>query len=358
MTFTLPPVLIDNQRRADMTARCRDCDAIPKVADAGRVGLENGEQIQIMHNGIRVAADRYYGEWMTDIISRLRGHHEPQEEIVFHEIMKHIGANATMLELGGFWSYYSLWFLAGSGTRRSIVLEPDPNHLKVGQKNAELNGRTIEFVQASVGEHSSSPRPFQTESAGEVLIRQVSVPDLLEEKGVPYLDILHSDTQGAETGIIASCEELLRSNRIGFCIVSTHSHHIGGDILKHQKCLAMMRDFGGRILIEHDVQESFSGDGLIVAYFGQGSIEWNEPRISLNRYSTSLFRNPIYDYAQHVDETADRGMSRISENDQLKKALEQRLAEINSLTDKVKRLEAELDICQSNHRQQHNNISR
>jgi hypothetical protein len=120
----------------------------------------------------------------------------------------------------------------------------------------------------------------------------------------------------------------------------------------------MMRDFGGRILIEHDVQESFSGDGLIVAYFGQGSIEWNEPRISLNRYSTGLLRNPIYDYAQHVDESADLSMSRISENDQLKKALEQRLAEINSLTDKVKRLEAQLDICESNHRQRHNNISR
>jgi hypothetical protein len=124
----------------------------------------------------------------------------------------------------------------------------------VGQKNAELNGKKTELVHASVGDHSSSRRPFQTESVGEVLLRQVSVSDLLEEKRVSYLDILHCDTQGAVTDLIASCEDLLHSKRIGFCIVSTHSHRIAGDVLTHQKCLAMMREFGGRILVEHDVR--------------------------------------------------------------------------------------------------------
>jgi hypothetical protein len=57
----------------------------------------------------------------------------------------------------------------------------------------------------------------------------------------------------------------------------------------------MLRDFGGTILAEHDVHESFSGDGLIAAYFGAEPIEWSEPPISRTRYSTSLFRNPIYD---------------------------------------------------------------
>jgi hypothetical protein len=59
----------------------------------------------------------------------------------------------------------------------------------------------------------------------------------------------------------------------------------------------MLEAFGGRILAEHDVHESFSGDGLIAAYFGKEPIEWQEPRISRNRYSTSLFRNPLYDLA-------------------------------------------------------------
>ena len=57
----------------------------------------------------------------------------------------------------------------------------------------------------------------------------------------------------------------------------------------------MLKDFGGTILVEHDVHESFSGDGLIAACFGKEPTNWKEPPISLNRYSTSLFRNPLYD---------------------------------------------------------------
>jgi hypothetical protein len=62
----------------------------------------------------------------------------------------------------------------------------------------------------------------------------------------------------------------------------------------------MLRDFGGTILAEHDVHESFSGDGLIAAYFGPEPLEWNEPPISRNKYSTSLFRNPLYDLAEKL----------------------------------------------------------
>jgi hypothetical protein len=59
----------------------------------------------------------------------------------------------------------------------------------------------------------------------------------------------------------------------------------------------MLKEFGGTILAEHDVHESFSGDGLIAAYFGF-PLDWNEPAISRNRYASSLFRNPLYDLAE------------------------------------------------------------
>lgn len=123
--FLLPPVLLDNLARAEMTVGCHDSDAIPKVANAGRVETVDGQQIQLMHNGVRVVAGGYYGDWMTGIIERLRGHHEPQEEIVFHELLKHLPPAATMVELGGYWSYYSLWFKsAHAGPRRSIASSP------------------------------------------------------------------------------------------------------------------------------------------------------------------------------------------------------------------------------------------
>jgi FkbM family methyltransferase len=235
---------------------------------------------------------------MTGIIERLRGHHEPQEEVIFHEVLKHLSPTATMLELGGFWSYYSLWFKSQHGDQRqAYVVEPDPNHIAIGRANAELNHCEITFVQASVGPKSVPAMTFTTESAGDIQIPQISVPGLLREHRIPRLDILHCDTQGAETGIIGSCEALFRGAAVRFGIFSTYSHHISGDPLTHQRCLAMLKDFGGVILAEHDVHESFSGDGLIAAYFGPEPLEWKEPPISRNRYSTSLFRNPLYDLA-------------------------------------------------------------
>ena len=60
----------------------------------------------------------------------------------------------------------------------------------------------------------------------------------------------------------------------------------------------MLQDFGGTILAKHDVNESFSGDGLIAACFGSEPLDGSEPPLSRNRYSTSLFRNPLYDFAE------------------------------------------------------------
>lgn len=282
--------------RIELTVSCRDSDAIPKVANAGEIVTEGGREVQIMHNGVRVLAGGYNGDWMAEIIRRLRGHHEPQEEVVFHEVLKHVPAEATMIELGGFWSYYSLWFLSQSpSSRRSIVLEPDPKSLEVGQANARLNDREIEFIHASAGGKSTEPQPFATETAGEIIIPQVSVPDLMVARGIERLDILHCDTQGAETAVIRSCETELRQRRIHFVVVSTHAYQISNDPLTHQRCLDMLKDFGGQILAEHDVHESFSGDGLIAAYFGAEPLDWPKLPLSYNRYSTSLFRNPLYD---------------------------------------------------------------
>jgi hypothetical protein len=53
-----------------------------------------------------------------------------------------------------------------------------------------------------------------------------------------------------------------------------------------------------QILAEHDVHESFSGDGLIAVYFGAEPLAWNAPKLSFNRYSNGTFRNPIYDLAE------------------------------------------------------------
>ena len=134
------PVATTIAARMAISMRCHDADIIPKVENAGQLMDEpDGTRVQIMHNGIKVLAGGYYGDWMCDLIEQCQGHHEPQEEVVFHEVMKHIPPQATMIELGGYWSFYSLWFLSQGSERRGLVVEADPNHLKVGMKNAAPN---------------------------------------------------------------------------------------------------------------------------------------------------------------------------------------------------------------------------
>jgi hypothetical protein len=233
---------------------------------------------------------------MTEIIRRLRGHHEPQEEAIFNGVLRHVPGNGSILEFGGHWSYYSLWFMHGfPSTRRAFVIEPDPNHLSVGRRNAEINGYPLSFTQGFVGERSQAAVLFQTETAGRLLLPMIFIPDFLTSHGIEVLDVLHCDSQGAELIALETCEPLLRAGKIRFAIVSTHSHFITGDPLTHQRCLHLIKEYGGRVLAEHDVHESFSGDGLIAAYFGSDALEWSEVALTYNRYSKSLFRNPLFD---------------------------------------------------------------
>ncbi len=295
------PAMLTNAERVGLTARCRDAEGIPKVADAGLVHVEaDGTRVQIMHNGLRVLADGYSGAWMTELISRCHGHHEPQEELAFHQMLARLAPDATMVELGGYWAYYSLWFLQGMPGRRAWVLEPDTANLEVGRRNAALNGLEPAFQQAFAGAVSTPSAPFRTERSGEVLLPCVAVPDLMERHGIDCLDVLHCDTQGAELDVLRSCRTLLRAGHIRTAFVSTHAQAITGDPLTHQRCLAEVEDSGGIVIAEHDVHESFSGDGLIVAQFGPDKHEARPLALSYNRYSHSLFRNPLYDLAQYA----------------------------------------------------------
>jgi lipopolysaccharide transport system ATP-binding protein len=287
----------DVQYRINMTTSCRDSDPIDKVENAGKCYHDQDNQcdVQLMHNGLRVVKGGYYGDWMTEIIENLKGHHEPQEELVFSKILERIGDEATMIELGSFWSYYSLWFLKGyHATRKAICLEADPKHVEIGRQNAALNGLSPVFINGvATREGTNLGIEFETESSGVVRIRGWSVADLMNEHTISQLDILHVDTQGAEYEVLQGAQAMVQSGRIRFLVVSTHSYEICGDPLMHQRCLAWLINERAHIICEHDVHESFSGDGLIVASFAEYDRGWVET-ISRNRYQNSLFPNPAY----------------------------------------------------------------
>lgn len=293
--------LRDNGYRIKLTTSCRDSDIIPKVANAGQIVLENGSQVQIMHNGLRVIQGGYHGDWMASVIESLKGHHEPQEEVVFDAILKQLGPESTMIELGCFWSYYSLWFLKDFPLRRALGVEPDPAHIQIGLRNAELNNLQLEIRNGYIGPKPEQETLFETESSGSINVPAISPASLVKEfSNGGVLDILHCDTQGAEIFTLFDCEKLFRARKIRFAVISTHAMQITGSALTHQMCLQMVKDYGGQVLIEHDVHESFSGDGLIAAYFGDEELDFSMIQMSRNRYCKSLFPNPIFDLEKHL----------------------------------------------------------
>ena len=274
----MPEVPVREQKRVVITCGCADARSIPKVPNAGAIAGD----VQIMHNGVKVVNGGYHGAWMRAIIEHLDGHHEPQDEKAFHAIMPTIRPGGVMIELGAFWAYYSLWFAQVVPDAKLILIEPDPVNLEIGKRNLELNNRSAEWVQASVGPASLPPRPFACESDGrERMLPEVCVDELLNRFGVERCEVLLSDIQGAEVGMLEGAVNSIKAGRIRWVVISTHHVSISLDPATHAKCLAFVLRYRGHVIAELTPDESFSGDGLIVASFDAADAKM--PRVELSR---------------------------------------------------------------------------
>jgi hypothetical protein len=76
---------------------------------------------------------------------------------------------------------------------------------------------------------------------------------------------------------------------VRFAVVSTHHVTISGSVTTHEDCVRALESLGAKVFVEHDVYESFSGDGLIVASFAAEDRSIVLPAISRNVRERSLF---------------------------------------------------------------------
>ncbi|MGK3205754.1 FkbM family methyltransferase [Amycolatopsis sp. MEPSY49] len=298
-------------RRLLTTVACTDADGIPKVEHAGECRDHDGGHVQVMHNGLLVEEGGYYGPWMTEAIRALRGHHEPQEELVFHRIVERLaadGGNPAMIEFGSFWTYYGLWFCHAIRAGHVVAVEPDPAYLEVGRRNAVLNGYTdrVRFVHAAIGDRPGEALDFEAESDGRThSVRQYDLESLMYDAELPRADLVLVDVQGAETILIDRARAVFDAGRVRFLVVSTHHHSISGDPLTHQNALRNLLDAGAHVVAEHTVGESASGDGLIAVSFDPRDKDFTVP-VSHGRYRDSLFGEVEYDLAAAMSATAER----------------------------------------------------
>ena len=303
------PLAISELARAELTISCRDADAIPKHPAAGTVQTDgDGTKWQVMHNGLLVEYGGYHGEWMAGIISALRGHHEPQEELAFWEVLKCLDGAPNMVELGAFWAFYSLWFKHDFPQGHSFMYEPDAAHSALGQRNFARNGFNGTFGIAAAGIDGEAAFFDETLNAFRNVATK-SVATICRENHIEFLDVLHMDVQGAELAALMGAEPLVTAGKLRFVFLSTHHHCISGDALTHQRCLQWLLDRQAHILCEHAVNESFSGDGLIVASFDTRDRGRAIP-ISHCRQSKSLFRELEFDLAG-IDEQPDRARNQV-----------------------------------------------
>jgi len=285
--------------RVRMTVSCRDTDRLTKVAGAGEIFDHDGTRVQRMFNGILIEEGCYYGPWMTEIITDLEGHHEPQEEVVFDAVVDRLLASepdASMIELGSFWAFYSMSFRQRAGADNVIIdMEPDPAYLDVGRRNFALNDMESVFLHGAIGQAPGEVVTFTTESTGEIIeVEQYDLAALMATGGISRLGLLMVDIQGFETPLLAGALDLLRSGAVRFLIISTHHHLISGDALTHQNVLSTLEAAGAHVIAEHTVGESFSGDGLVAVSFDPRDKGFTVD-VSHARYRESLFGEVEHD---------------------------------------------------------------
>jgi FkbM family methyltransferase len=307
--------------RIALTTSCRDTDRLPKVPGAGSIV----DGAQLMHNGVRIEAGSYHGEWMTEVIRNLRGHHEPQEEVAYAVILDALrgtaNASPCVVELGSFWAYYALWFLHEFPNGRALLIEPDPDYLKVGRRNFALNDREGTFYEACIGPVNRTEMEFPCESDGQIRqVEVVTLDRLIEMFNLDLIDVLLADIQGGETALLTEGAGAFEAGLVRFVVISTHHHVISNDPETHQKCLQRLTELGAHIIVEHSVAESYSGDGLIVASFDDRDANLTV-EVSRARASESLFGDPVHDLARAWQES----QSLAAEN----RSLEERFAQLD-----------------------------
>ncbi|MDB5184900.1 MAG: hypothetical protein JWN38_708 [Candidatus Saccharibacteria bacterium] len=327
------------EERAQMTIACQDGADIPRVKDAGSTKVVDGQKVQLMHNGLKVLQGGYQGDWQVELVKQLHGIHEPQEEKVFYEVLKRIRPKANMLELGSWWSYYSMWFLHDIKHATAYCCEPDPENLALGHANARLNdfdiGTQIIFHQYAAGSQNNKKISFPTLKGETVEVPIRTIDSIVEQEAIDKLDILHMDIQGVELDALRGAVKSIDAGKVRFLFVSTHHYSISGDPITHDKCVDFIKAHGGHIIAKHSVLESCSGDGLVVASFDAADKNFTVP-VSLQPVDDSLFRNAEQDLAI-VWKSHDQLYQRVLEQEAEIRRLHELAASKQPLTTRAKK---------------------
>ena len=180
----------------------------------------------------------------SEILQLNKGVHEPAEERMFAEVLKYIPDGGTIIELGSYWAFYSMWFYKEVANARVYCIEPNENSINLGIHNCKINHVNANFTKGAIGNGKSN----------------INIKNFLKEKDIEFTDILHSDIQGSELIMLENVATLLDDRKIRYLFISTHSQEL------HYSCLELLQRHDYRIIANADVEnETFCFDGIIVS---------------------------------------------------------------------------------------------
>lgn len=231
-------------KRISDVLNCPDNALIPRVQNAGRIARGK----QTMHNGIKIHLGSYYGPEYSKMLLLNGGVHEPQEERVFMEVLRNLPQDSVMIEMGAFWSFYSMWFQKELKHAVNFMIEPDEFNMGQGKRNFRLNNFKGTFIKAFVGKEASTSAHSRT----------TTVDDLVNEYNLSFIHVLHSDIQGYEYDMLLGARKTFAQKKIGYIFISTHSNDV------HGRCLDFLKSEGFLIVANADKDATYSEDGLIV----------------------------------------------------------------------------------------------
>jgi hypothetical protein len=203
-----------------------------------------------MHNGLKIEPLSYYGYPMLNMLMKTKGIHEPQEERAFLNVLEVLPSEPKMLELGSYWSFYSMCFLRRFPQGESFLVEPTAEGLEFGKSNFRINSLEGNFLQAYIGAQ---------DGIADDGIDVISVDAFMDKNAIDFVDILHADIQSHELLMLRGAQKLLSEKKAGYIFISTHSNEL------HYGCKRTLEENGFEIVASLDIEQTYSFDGLIVA---------------------------------------------------------------------------------------------
>ena len=233
------------RERINLVKASPDNAAIPRAVKAGQLV----DKMLVMHNDLRIDPLSYYNYPLLQMLLENKGVHEPQEEKIFQRVMQSLAAAPpkTMLELGSYWCFYSMWFMQYFSKARCVMVEPHRSNLYYGKRNLQLNGMSGTFLHAGISKTHNKRQNLTT------------VDHICKTQGIDFLDILHSDIQGYELDMLHGSERMLSTGKVGYAFISTHSDEL------HYQCQNLLTDkYGFQMVASADLKETYSWDGILV----------------------------------------------------------------------------------------------